>query len=319
MPGVSQRHDRFFREVFARPVLAAEFLRQYLPADVAGGLDLDTMALVSGSSVDRHLRQHVADVVYRVRLRSGGATEWVYVLLEHKSWPDPRVAYQLLRYVVAIWQAGSRTGEGLVPVVPVVVYHGRPRWRIGRNLRYLDHGPATLATYWPALEYHLVDLSVGRGAPIAGALWLQAVLEAMRHIGSLDLSARLPDLMVKVSTAEAEPGLEEMWEALVTYVSGTNATIRRPAVEAALDLGFDGRGEAMMATLVDEYIDIGRRQGLLNGIQVSLNLKFGAAGLALMPELSAVTDTATLEAVNDAILTARTVDDVRAVYRRAAA
>jgi len=32
-----------------------------------------------------------------------------------------------------------------------------------------------------------------------------------------------------------------------------------------------------------------------------------------------VTDTATLEAVNDAILTARTVDDVRAVYRRAAA
>jgi len=58
---------------------------------------------------------------------------------------------------------------------------------------------------------------------------------------------------------------------------------------------------------------------LLNGIELALDVKFGAGGLALMPELAAVTDLAMLQAVSDAIRTAPTVDDVRAVYRRAAA
>ena len=35
-----------------------------------------------------------------------------------------------LRYLVRIWERDSREGEGLRPIVPVVVYHGRERGRI---------------------------------------------------------------------------------------------------------------------------------------------------------------------------------------------
>ena len=45
----------------------------------------------------------------------------------------------------------------------------------------------------------------------------------------------------------------------------------------------------------------------------------GADGLALMPEVARIEDLATLRAVRDAVRPARTVDDIRAVYRRAAA
>jgi predicted transposase YdaD len=58
----------------------------------------------------------------------------------------------------------------------------------------------------------------------------------------------------------------------------------------------------------------GLREGLLAGIELALELKLGPAGLALMPEIAAIPDTATLNAVRSAIRTAATPDDVRRVY-----
>jgi hypothetical protein len=58
----------------------------------------------------------------------------------------------------------------------------------------------------------------------------------------------------------------------------------------------------------------GIRTGLLSGIELALDLKFGAAGLAILPELSAIEDVSDLRAVHAAILTATTPEDVRAAY-----
>ena len=81
-----------------------------------------------------------------------------------------------------------------------------------------------------------------------------------------------------------------------------------------------------MATLLDTLIQQGLQQGaeqtraeVIEGIKLAPDLKFGVEGLALMPEVAAIGDLATLRAERDAIRPARTVDDVRAVYRRAAA
>lgn len=57
----------------------------------------------------------------------------------------------------------------------------------------------------------------------------------------------------------------------------------------------------------------GLREGLLAGIEMGLQLRFGAAGLAILPEIADIEDVGTLRAVRDALLTARTLDDVRRV------
>jgi hypothetical protein len=59
----------------------------------------------------------------------------------------------------------------------------------------------------------------------------------------------------------------------------------------------------------------GRREALLPGIALALELKFGDVGVALIPEVQALTDVAQLQAVLDSIRGAATVDEVRAVYR----
>jgi hypothetical protein len=59
-----------------------------------------------------------------------------------------------------------------------------------------------------------------------------------------------------------------------------------------------------------------REESLLKGIQVALEIKFGADGLKLMPEITERQDLMLLEAVLEAIRTAANPDEVRRVWAR---
>ena len=63
---------------------------------------------------------------------------------------------------------------------------------------------------------------------------------------------------------------------------------------------------------------IGKRDGLLKGIEAAVDIRFGAAGLALLPEIQAVEDVKTLEAVLKALPTAATAEELRSIWRPAA-
>ncbi len=58
----------------------------------------------------------------------------------------------------------------------------------------------------------------------------------------------------------------------------------------------------------------GRREGLLKGIALGLNLKFGAAGAALLPEISRIQDATVLEAILRSLETTDELDAVRRIY-----
>jgi hypothetical protein len=60
---------------------------------------------------------------------------------------------------------------------------------------------------------------------------------------------------------------------------------------------------------------IGKRDGLVKGIEAAVDIRFGAAGLALLPEIQAVEDVKTLEAVLKAIKTVGTPEELRAFCR----
>jgi hypothetical protein len=82
-----------------------------------------------------------------------------------------------------------------------------------------------------------------------------------------------------------------------------------------------------MLKVVDQWIEQGRmlgreegpregwregeRRGLLAGIEVILELKFGADGLGLMPGIRAITDVDRLRTVQSALRSAASLDEVR--------
>jgi len=206
MSELSNPHDRFFKQVLARPEAASDFLAHYLPPEVARELDLTAPELVKDSFIDAELQQHLSDLLYRVRLRGGGEA-YVYVLFEHKSAPEEWVAFQLLRYLVRIWeQVRQEKIKKLPPIFPLVLYHGRRPWRVARHFSSLIawEEVAALRKYAPEFEYHLVDLSAYSEAEIKGEVFLRVGLLLLKHIFSRKLEPRLPEILALLPLPEPQ-------------------------------------------------------------------------------------------------------------------
>ena len=61
-------------------------------------------------------------------------------------------------------------------------------------------------------------------------------------------------------------------------------------------------------------IEQGRREGLLDGIALALEIKFGQVGVDLVPEIRQIDDLTLIQAIYERIKTATTADEIRQVY-----
>lgn len=121
---IQHAHDRFFRESMQNIDIARQLSFLTLPSDVRNLIDWETLEIVKEVWLDDNLREHRSDVIYRVKaLRN---EQWVYLLFEHKSAPDKKIHFQLLRYMLEIrdqHEKQNRTG-GLSPeIIPIVICH----------------------------------------------------------------------------------------------------------------------------------------------------------------------------------------------------
>ncbi len=146
------------------------------------------------------------------------------------------------------------------PVLPVVLYNGKARWRKAVALsEVLEPLPGELGAYQPEFRYLLID---------EGSLSREQ-LEAMRNLVAL-----LFRLETSAKAAEAAAGLVALNEQLAAR--GT------PEVELAFDLWLeqvlvprfpevnvgairDREGKAMLAQSLDKWIGDARREGRREG------------------------------------------------------
>ncbi len=122
-------HNAFFKGFTGEPDLAGRFLREQLPSEVAELLAPEPQELLPGSFVDEDLVLHQSDLLFRLRLKTGGPS-LAYLLLEHRNSPDAGIALQLLRYIVRILAKWYDEHERLpLPVVlPIVAHSGPGNW-----------------------------------------------------------------------------------------------------------------------------------------------------------------------------------------------
>jgi predicted transposase/invertase (TIGR01784 family) len=317
-------HDRFFKEALSQHDTAVDFLRYYLPADVTALLDLSTIELIKDSFVDEALHEHFSDLLYAVGLGEGQGI-YVYVLFEHKSYTDKLTALQVLRYMVRVWDYGLRQEARLWPILPVVVYHGPVGWHIPLDFHSLFQVPEPVKRFVPAFQYWLCDLSTFSDDELKGDVALRAAFLLLKHIFDPDLHERLPDIASLWYNLAQQPTALGYVEAMLRYLATASDRITerdlREAIEAVIP-----DGDRMMMTIAQRWIDQGLQQGLqqgqqqglrlglVQGITLGLDLKFGAEGLRLLPEIRKIEDIDVLTAIQEALKTVKTIDELRRVY-----
>ena len=100
-------HDRFFKEIFTRKEVITDFLRYYLPADIVEQLELSSLHYQKDSFVDKYLKEYYSDLLFKLNLKDGDPA-YLYILLEHKSFEEKTAAFQLLRYMIKIWEMANK-------------------------------------------------------------------------------------------------------------------------------------------------------------------------------------------------------------------
>ena len=119
-------HDHLFHFAFAAPASAGRLLRHVLPRTLWRRLAFRTAKPWPEKRTDAALRAHYSDMGFRTRLDRG--CRCGYVVVEHKSGPDPFVGLQVLGYKLEIWRQHGKAeprSRQLPPIVAVVVHHGR--------------------------------------------------------------------------------------------------------------------------------------------------------------------------------------------------
>ncbi|MBE2200733.1 MAG: Rpn family recombination-promoting nuclease/putative transposase [Anaerolinea sp.] len=305
---IQNPHDHFFRESFGRVEIARNYLEEYLPADLRRLLDLTEMTLQDGSFIDEEMKEHQTDLIYQVRLRSGEVA-YIYFLFEHKSYLDPLVALQLLRYLVRFWERQVKDGQSLSPIIPLVIYHGERAWHIATDFASLVTKDEEIRPYLPDFHYLLSDFSHLSDEAIRGHIWLRVSLSVLHAIFNPHLREELDDLVALMFQLSAQNTGMEYIRTILYYMSSATEKIKREDLQQAL-LRQGAEGKKLMNTIAQEFIQQGLQQGMQQGMEAAMRQNIMEL-LQLRLDVAATTFQEQLAQIDD-------LDDLRLLVRRAA-
>ncbi|NCO43492.1 MAG: hypothetical protein COY42_10805 [Armatimonadetes bacterium CG_4_10_14_0_8_um_filter_66_14] len=107
-------------------------------------------------------------------------------------------------------------------------------------------------------------------------------------------------------------------EALLRYLCTGTDRLEPTELQQAVQQALTDEGDQLMPTIAERWIEEGERRGLerglLNGVALALELRFGEGGLRLLPEIEQRADTSTLQALMEAIKRVASPEELRQVY-----
>jgi len=265
MKQLHQPHDRFFRAVFGRAELARELLSDALPPRLLRRLDLGALEVSGETFVDPELAAHQADILVRTRLR--GSPLLVYILVEHKSYPYRWTLLQLLRYMVRVWErerSDNPRASTLPPLVPLIVYHGRRRWRFPLSFSGYFVADPDLSRFVPGFTSLMLDLRERRDDPLRGSLHYQAALRSLKYALS-GLRQHLGEILRAVAALPLDEDHKAFVSALLEYIIQAGKDIEARDLEAELESFGSGAVQEVYMTLADKLIEKGKAEGKLEG------------------------------------------------------
>jgi len=214
--------------LFSNPRLVADLLTGFIEEPWVGDLDLTTLRRFNAKLHADNLERRDGDMIWRVRLKSGGQS-FIYLVLEFQSRPDRWMALRIGTYVLLLYlhliREGKVGSDGLLPpVFPLVLYNGDIRWNSPVELADLiapvpGHGPWP---WRPSLRYHVIseqflEADDGPGGNICAVLF---AMERCRTVAELKLEI---DRLVGLLTGEEHAALSR---AFTTWLRSVVAPAR---------------------------------------------------------------------------------------------
>ena len=312
---ITDHHDHFFKTLFTDKENAVDFITGVFPDNLKNNLKLSTLKIAESSFIDNKLKEHLSNVIYECETVNGKKI-YITILFEHKSFVPQHPHIQLLRYLTGIWELQIKQKRGIIPVIPVIIYHGTDRW-IKRDFQnsFIEYDK-DFFSYIPAFDYLLIDLSELTDKEIKDKLFTQTALRIglliQKNIfDTVNLRKHLKDFLILDKLYYREEKGIQFLESLLRYLSYASDITYNDLERSTVFLPEPGR-EVFM-TLAEQLIEQGVAQGEIidkqNVLIKQISKKFGVSN----PEKMAIKEIDSpelLDAALDVILFAESKDEV---------
>jgi predicted transposase/invertase (TIGR01784 family) len=281
-------YDSLFRHAFGSPDTARELAQNLLPQPYVDMIAGAEVTVHPESHVESELKERFTDLLIRFDKPGTGSGRndseadqsaadttarselYLYVLVEHKSKPDRWAALQLLRYMIGVWsrlKEDKKLDRGHLPeIVPVLLYHGRQRWRRPPEFSTLVRTAEARADHTPQFKPYFVDIGRIPEAELTGGVRTVVGLLFLKYLRRrLDSAAarRLLDAMHREPIdSELREHFGRFYKALLEAKEPEE--VQTFLAEAAKRHYHDTEEDVM------SYADVLKREGLERGIQEGL-------------------------------------------------
>jgi len=184
-PKATYSHDNFFKDLMRDPQNLRDFIRGFLPTAISANIDLDTIDYKDREQTTKRKRKFHLDLALTCKLKDQDAE--IYLVFEHKSSPEKITLVQILTYCTAVWEHNILIEKRApVPIIPIVFYHGKERFKLPRQFGDYFTVPDDLKDYMVDFRYALFDASTLNEHQISqksyNNLYLAAALLAMQGV-----------------------------------------------------------------------------------------------------------------------------------------
>ncbi|MEO5372523.1 MAG: Rpn family recombination-promoting nuclease/putative transposase, partial [Magnetococcus sp. DMHC-1] len=262
MSEITQPHDRFIGILLSDPKKAAALLRERLPKEIAECLGPELPELVEGSFIDEGLRGHLTDRLFRVRTIRGRVA-MLYILIDHKSYPDRFVSFQLLKYKVEVWKQWVRENPDwrlLPPIVPFVFYHGQTEWRIPDEFLALVDAEEGWRPYLLNFKFPVFDLDMVPDHLLSRQPELRAWLVAAKYATRAGRQLQIKEYLIQVLNEAGED-----FRVIMRYIVETYNNYDESVVREIIRAVHPEEENTMMSQFAQDIIAKGKPDWLKQG------------------------------------------------------
>lgn len=271
---VQNPHDKFFKKTFGDVAVAGDFLDNYLPQSIVDIIDIDTLEAQKDSYINKELQESFSDLLFKANINNREG--YLYFLFEHKSYPSRDVAFQLLKYMVEIWNTKAENITQLPVIIPLVIYHGKDGWNIKPTLGEIILGyedlPVDVQALIPNYKYLLYDLSRYTDEQIKGAVENKIAMTMMRDMPRKNIDEILKFVLrgsIHLLELEDKQTGMEYFETLIRYLLSARCDLTKDAFNELVKQieTIYPEGSERIMTLAEQFREEGMEKGMEQGMQ----------------------------------------------------
>ena len=280
-------HDKFVKASFSDPGRAISFFEKFLPEKIVDSLDMKTLQCLQESYLSDDLKAGFSDMVFEVKEKSTPYHALDIVLLfEHKSSPDRHVLLQVGLYMFSHWWKCIREKKPLKPIIPIIYYQGKKRWKVKSTAQVFDTLSGNLFSFIPEIRHVFIALHSLSDVEIAALRDRMMAAAVMAQKKAFDVMKLAEDLekIFRLFPVKREDG--NFLKTIFVYLYKVSE-IPKSEWEKAIKTAPSDLKENLMTTyswMKEEGKQEGRLEGRLEGEKIGIHKKEIEVILALFDD-----------------------------------